>query len=193
MVAISPIIRLDTKETFGVLKVVPLDLIVVRFQDLISKRTFEFNETFNQIVASNGLHTFLDFKGRILLSLIMKDNLIANLKPKNYAEAINSLSPDSYTTVDGETYEGEFLRSSGELKRIQRENEELISLVSGSNPVGLVKGCSETQVIDQVKLLKSHGIDEFVFHISDFSRNGNRVMIRRGKTLALAIISAPKS
>ncbi|MGA2682035.1 MAG: hypothetical protein ABSF44_09580 [Candidatus Bathyarchaeia archaeon] len=129
----------------------------------------------------------MNFNGQIVLSLIMKDGLIANLKPTNYATAINSLHPDSFTTVDGETYDGEFLVSSQELKRIHRENEELLSLVPNVKPIGLVKGCSETQVVNHLKQLKSYGIDEFVFHISDFFRNGNRSMIRQARTLSLAI------
>lgn len=187
MVKLSPVIRLDSKETFGVLKAFPLDLIVVRFQDLISKTTYEFNETFNQIAASGGLHKFLSFNGQILLSMIMRDRLIANVKPINYATAINSLHPDSFTTTDGETYDREFLVAPQELLRIQKYNEELLSLVKGIKPFGLVKGCSETQVTNQVRLLKSYGIDDFIFHIADFFRERDPDMIRRGRTLSLVI------
>ena len=187
MVTISPVIRLDSKETFGVLQAVPLDFIVVRFQDLISKTTFEFNETYKQVESYGGFHKFLNFNGQIMLSLIMRDKLIANTKPKTYATAVNTLHPDTFTTIDGETYDGEYSLASQELRRIQKENEELLSLVHGIKPFGLVKGCCKTQVENQVKLLKSYGINEFVFHISDFFRNGNRALIRRGRNLSLTI------
>lgn len=61
----------------------------------------------------------------------------------------------------------------------------MLSLVKFSKPVGLVKGCSEAQVIGQVDFLKSHGIDEFVFHISDFFRHHRLDEIRRGRSLAV--------
>lgn len=93
MVSINPVVRLDSKETFGVIKAVPLDLVAVRYQDLISKTTFGFNETYKRIRAAGGLHKFLNFNGHVMLSLIMRDKLIANTKPLDYANAINSLSP----------------------------------------------------------------------------------------------------
>ena len=121
MVSLSPLIRLDSKETFCVLKVVPTDLVVVRYQDLISKTNFQFNAIYNQIIACGGLHNFLNFQGSIVLSLIMKDRLIANSKPSQYARAINTLVPDFYTTVDGETYEGEFEKSEKELEKVEEK------------------------------------------------------------------------
>ena len=39
----------------------------------------------------------------------------------------------------------------------------------------------------QVKLLKSCGIDEFVFHVADFYRNRQPAMRRKSRTLSLAI------
>jgi hypothetical protein len=187
VITINPVIRLDSKETFGVIGIAPLDLVAVRYQDLISKTTFGFNETYRQVRAAGGLHKFLNFDGQIMLSLIMRDKLIANTKPADYANAINALDPDSFTTIDGETYNKEYLVCPNELKRIEKDNEELLSLVKGSKPIGLVKGFSESQVIGQVKLLKSYGIDEFIFHISDFFRHHKIDEIRRGRSLAVTI------
>lgn len=51
MVILCPIIKLDAKETFEVCKAVPLKLVVVRLQDLVSKRTFKFNKVHSDIVS----------------------------------------------------------------------------------------------------------------------------------------------
>ena len=158
-----------------------IDLIVVRLQDLISKRTYKFNETYNQIIEMQGLHNFLNFKGEILLSLIMKDRIIPNLNPERYSEAIHLLKPNSFTTVDGETYESDFDCARAELERITRENDELLKLAPEFKPVGLVKGCSEKTIENHAKQLKTKGIDELIFHVSDFSRHGKPVMIKRAR------------
>jgi len=188
MVTLSPILKLDDRKTFGVLGALSLDLVVVRLQDLICKRTFKFNETYRQIVSQQGLHNFLNFNGKILLSLIMKDQIIANLNPERYSEAIHSLKPDSFTTVDGETYEGEFVCSTAELERITKENNKLLDLASDFKPVGLVKGCSEVLIKNHAQQLKSKGIDEYIFHVSDFLRNGGKPdLINKARLYALTI------
>jgi hypothetical protein len=193
MVLLSPIIRLDTKESFSVIEAVPLDLVVVRLQDLISKSNFKFTELFNQIVACGGLHKFLSFDGKILLSLIMRDEIIANFGPVRYAEAINSLCPDLFTTVDGETYEGEVWLSAKELKRINSENQQLLALVSGSKPVGLVKGCTPSQIENHAKLLVAEGMGELIFHVGDFFRLRDLMMIKRARMYSLIIRKYAKS
>jgi hypothetical protein len=184
MVILCPIIKLDAKETFEVCKAVPLKLVVVRLQDLVSKRTFKFNKVHSDIVSAGGLHRFLDFNGQILLSLIMRDEIIVNFSPNKYASAINSLNPDFYTTIDGETYEGEYSNSIRELKRIHRENQELVKLCPKSRPIGLVKGCTENQTKLHMDLLKSMGIEDFVFHIGDFFRHGDPEMIRKAHSFS---------
>jgi hypothetical protein len=187
MVELSPIIRLDTKDTFDVLTALPLDMVVVRFQDLISKRTFQFNKTYFKIISSGGLHSFLNYRGKILLSTVMRDQMVANLKPKHYAEGINSLLPDAYTTLDGETYDGEITLSAKEIERIHRENQDLIALTPKSKPIGLVKGCTRYQIEYHTKMLKTLGIQDFVFHISEFFRKGSPDMIKKAKGFCLII------
>ena len=187
MVILSPIIKLDSRETFDVLRVLPIELAVVRLQDLVLKRTFKFNKTYSDIVSVGGLHKFLGFSGKILLSLIMKDEIIANFNPKKYATAINCLRPNSYTTIDGETYEGEYSLSMKEIERIHAENEELVALCSKYQPIGLVKGCSEKQIDFHINLLRSLGIKDFILHVGDFFRHGDPNMIRRAKIYSCKI------
>lgn len=187
MVTLSPVVKLTDKATFNVLRAVPIELATVRLQDLVSKKSFMFNKTYRDIISSGGLHNFLDFHGRILLSLIMKDEIIANFNPTKYASAINLLCPDLYTTVDGQTYEGEYSLSLKEIKRIHNENKELIDLCPKSKPVGLVKGCSENQIEFHVQLFKSLGIEDYIFHVGDFFRNGDPNMIMKARNLSHAI------
>ena len=178
MIKLIPLVKLDTPESFIVLKAEHVDLIVVRLQDLVSESTFKFNDTYEEIVSVGGLHKFLGFNGEILLSLIMKDEIIANFSPKMYAEVINSVKPDKYTTVDGETYEGEAWLASKEIERINLENRELMRLTTEFTPVGLVKGCTTTQIEDHAKKFEALGVNEFIFHVGDFLRNGDRQMIK---------------
>ena len=187
MVQLSPIIKLDARETFDVLKVVPIELAVVRLQDLVLKDSFKFKKTFRKVVSAGGLHNFLGFSGRILLSLVMRDEIVAKYKPERYAIAINYLRPDSYTTIDGETYEGEYSLSWHEIERIHAENKQLITLCPKYEPIGLVKGCSEKQIEYHIGLLKSLGISDFIFHVGDFFRHGRPDMIRRARSYSSKI------
>jgi len=187
MVILSPIIRLDNPETFEVLKAIPVKLVSVRLQDLISKNTFKFNKTYEDILSSGGLHSYLNFEGEILLSLIMKDEMIFNLRMNDYVESINLLKPDFFTTLDGETYEGEFYVSWKEIDRINKENQKLLELCQQSKPIGLVKGCSEKQIDYHVEKLKSSGIENFIFHNGDFFRYGDSRMIRKARSYCYRI------
>lgn len=187
MVQLSPIIKLDARETFDVLRAVPIKLAVVRLQDLVLKNSLKFNKTFRKVVSAGGLHNFLDFSGEILLSLIMRDAIVARYKPERYAVAINCLMPDFYTTIDGETYKGEFSLSMNEIDRIHSQNEQLLALCPKCNPIGLVKGCTEKQIEFHTSLFKSLGISDFVFHVGDFFRHGSPEMIRQARSFSSRI------
>ena len=187
MVILSPIVKLDAKETFDVLRVVPVRLAVVRLQDLVLKSSFKFKKTFRGVVSAGGLHNFLGFSGQIFLSLIMRDEIVARYKPERYAVAINCLAPDSYTTIDGETYEGEYTLSWNEINRIHSQNKQLVALCPRYKPIGLVKGCTEKQIEFHIGLLKSLGISDFVFHVGDFFRHGDPNMIRKARRFSSKI------
>jgi len=187
MVILSPIIRLDYRDSFKVLDIIPIPIVTVRLQDLLSERTFTVNKTYRDIVSKGGLHSYLDFEGKILISLIMKDKMIANLDVKTYAKAINSLKPDFFTTLDGETYEGEYCNSWEELNRINSQNQTLLKLCPTSKPIGLVKGCSKKQIESHANFLNSLGIYDLIFHVGDFLRNGDLTMIRKARSYCCTI------
>lgn len=180
-------VKLDSRHTYDVLRAVPVKLAVVRLQDVVSERTLRFNKTFHDIVSAGGLHNHLGFSGPIMLSLIMKDEMIAKFSPERYAFCVNSLMPNLYTTTDGETYDGEYVVSWEEINRIHQNNRKLIALCPRSSPVGLVKGCCVEQIESHIELLKSLGIADFVFHVGDFFRHGDESMIRKARHFSYRI------
>lgn len=187
MVRLFPVIKLSDSNMLDLLKVLPLNCIVLRLQDLVASKTYDTNSTFRKIKKARGAHNFLGFRGKIILSLVMKDEIISKFNPEKYAEIIHTLKPDFYTTVDGETYEGEEELSLREINRCFNETAELMKLCPLSKPVGHVKGSNELQVLYHVNLLKSLGINDFILHIGDFFRNGDPGMILRAKKYALII------
>ena len=54
--------------------------------------------------SSKGLHDYLDFDGRILLSTVMPDKLIDRLETRDYLKLINDLKPDATMVPDNYTY-----------------------------------------------------------------------------------------
>ena len=187
MVELYPVIKLNEPTILDTWKGLALNCLVVRLQDLICPRSMRLNSTFFKIKEKGGIHNFLDFDGKIILSLIMKDNLIQGFNPSRYSEVINTLKPDYYTIVDGETYEKEELISKAEIKRSFLETRQLIELCKDSKPIGQVKGCNKSQIVTHMALLKSLGIEDFVFHVGDFFRNGSPKMINRAKEYSLMI------
>lgn len=187
MVEIYPVIKVNEPSISYIWQGLPLDCLVVRLQDLISPFTFEFNNVFYKIKEANGIHNFLGFNGKIILSLVMKDVFIHQFDEDRYAEVINTLKPDFYTTVDGETYEGEIETSKQEIKRCFIETAKLITLCPNSKPIGQVKGCSKHHLLCHIHLLKSIGINDFIFHVGDFFRNGEPIMRQLAKEYALLI------
>jgi len=187
MVTLIPVVNVNDRSTSDVWNIIPTSFIVVRLQDLVSDKTFKFNKTFCEIKPVGGIHPFLNFHGKIILSLIMKDKIISNFNSVLYAYVINTLKPDFYTTVDGETYEGEESVSLKEINRCFNETKNLIPLCPGIMPIGQVKGCNDKQIVYHINLLKSLGIDKFVFHTSDFFRQGDPNMILRARAYASTI------
>lgn len=187
MVKLYPIVKLNEPSLLKVWQGQGYDIIVVRVQDIVSLRTGKPNSTFYKIKECGGVHDFLGFDGKIILSLIMKDDLIAKFDEYKYADIINTLKPDFYTTVDAETYDQEFNLSKNEVKRCSIETARLKNLCPNSSPIGQVKGSCKKHLYSHIQLLKSIGIKDFVFHVGDFFRNGSPSMISKAKDYALFI------
>lgn len=182
-----PIIRLDDSSLRDAWRAIPTRFLIVRLQDVITKDSVQFNKTFRDIVKAGSLHNFLGFRGPIILSSIMRDDLISRADIVMYIHAIKSLKPDFFITPDGETYDKETEISQKEIRRALSETNIIIKNCPNTIPIGLVKGCNEFQVECHTRALKEMGIDYFVFHVGDFFRNGDDKMIRKARFLSSKI------
>lgn len=179
---IIPLVRLSCKNSIKLARAINSPIIVIPVYDVILDSTAEPNELFRKIKSEGGLHKSLNYNGIIILSSIMRDDLIKKIKsPEQYAEIINGLNPNFYFTPDGKTYEKQDQESLNEIMRLYSLTRELIELCSNSQPIGLVKGSNALQIKIHRDLLKGLGINTFVFHTGDFFRQGNEGMIQKAK------------
>ncbi|MBO3798058.1 MAG: hypothetical protein QXI42_04830 [Thermoproteota archaeon] len=103
------------------------------------------NENFLSKASSKGLHDYLGFDGKILLSTVMPDELIDRLETKDYFRLIEELRPDATMVPDNYTYTDVPLYQSW---------SQTIRLVSFANDfleldiplIGLVKGANLRQM-----------------------------------------------
>ncbi len=103
------------------------------------------NEDILAQASSKGLHDYLGFDGKILLSTVMPDELIDRLETKDYFRLIGDLRPDATMIPDNYTYTDVPLYQSW---------SQTIRLVSFANEflkldiplIGLVKGANLRQM-----------------------------------------------
>lgn len=176
-----PLTRLDCKNSKKLAIAINSPVIVIPIYDLLTNATAEFNKTFKDVKACGGIHSYLNYNGFVILSLIMRDDLIWKSGPKKYAEIINTIKPDTYTTVDGGTYNNQDTKSWKEVIRLSNETKELIDLCPEVKPIGHIKGCNPVQIKLHLKYLKGLGINTFMFHVGDFFRNSDKSMIQQAK------------
>jgi len=176
-----PLVRLDCENSRKLARALDSPIIFIPLYDLITDTTAEPNELFEKIKFCGGIHKFLDYHGIIILSLIMRDDLIWKSCPEKYAEIINGIKPNTYTSVDGGTYYKEDLKSWKEVIRLSKETKKLIELCPDIKPIGQVKGCNSIQIKLHLEYLKKLGINIFMFHVGDFFRNGDESMIQQAK------------
>lgn len=185
MVRVIPVVRVSEGVTWSVMKHSPI--VFVRLQDFISRRSFKFNSFYDKAVRAGGLHKFLGFDGVIVLSLVMRDDMIAHCDAPRYALACGVLKPDAITSVDAETYETEYATSRKEVTRCLEQTKMLMGLCPGLPVLGQVKGCNLRQIRDHCLSMKAMGINEFILHAGDFLRHGDSSMIQVLRSYALAI------
>lgn len=176
-----PLVRLDCENSRKLARAINSPIIFIPLYDLITDTTAEPNELFEKIKSCGGIHKFLDYPGIVILSLIMRDDLIWKSFPKKYATIIKGIKPDAYTLVDGATYNKQEYKSYKELIRLSEETKELLKLCPDILPIGQVKGCNSMQIKLHLEYLKQLGIKIFIFHVGDFFRNGDESMIQQAK------------
>ncbi|MBO3841018.1 MAG: hypothetical protein FGF48_01175 [Candidatus Brockarchaeota archaeon] len=103
------------------------------------------DKTLLEEVSLKGLHDFLGFNGRIFLSLVMPDELLDNLRFKDYFRLVKNLGPDATMIPDNYTYVDDplFLSWSQTVRLVSLANDFLkldIPLI------GLIKGANHLQI-----------------------------------------------
>jgi len=187
MTVFIPIVDLTYKGSIRVWKKKETPVVVVRLMDLALRNSCKPNKKFYEIVEAGGLHAYLDYDGIIILSTIMPDDQIKKFNPRKYARFINSLLPNYYLSVDGWTYDKKVKISEDELLRTYNETKELIALCPHAKPLGLVKGCADSQIDAHSSWLASLGIKDFVLHAGDFRRNGVKYYMQMAQHFARII------
>ena len=176
-----PLTRLDCENSKKLARAINSPIIVIPIYDLITNVTADFNKTFKDIKACGGIHNYLNYDGFVILSLIMRDDLILKSSPEKYSKIIKGIKPDTYTSVDGGTYYKEDSKSLKEVIRLSKETKELMNLCPDIKPIGHIKGCNPIQIKLHLEYLKKLEINTFLFHVGDFFRNGNESMIQQAK------------
>lgn len=152
------------------------------------------------VPGGGGVHSFLNFKGTIILSTIMKDAILARLPIGDYVRIISIVKPDYCLTIDCETYEGESywkveagIRklcfdncavAQQNITRSRTETRQLMRTLPQQKFIGLVKGTTTEQVAEHARFFRSVGIHHMALHTADFFRNANPEMISKVKHYA---------
>ena len=161
--------------------------LVVKLEDLITESGKKTKPIFHAVERAGGLHWFLDYDGKIVLSSIMSDKAISGLSLDMHAEIINATAPDYYITPDGETYIDERPLAAYEIRRMLGWTEYLLDHCSEPKPIGLVKGACLAQVESHTERLKDIGFNMFAFHAGDFIFRSSKKSINLAKTFYSAI------
>lgn len=164
---VFPVIKIHEKHTHlnesdGV------NIIIVRMRDFVFKNGTPNYKLIDKILIAGGLHKYLNFYGTIIFSSIMHDDVLSQCTCETYAYLINTLKPDQYLTPDGTTYIGKVKKSRNQINKILDITEKLLKLCPKSQPIGLIKGASLSQIDFHINRLKGLGINQFCFHAGDF-------------------------
>jgi len=143
---------------------VQLPMIIVRLAELIVRSNL-LSE-----VSGKGLHDYLGFDGRIVLSTIMPDELIDELQPKDYPRFIRDLKPDATMVPDNYTYMDDPLYLSWS-QTIRLVRNALSFLELDIPAIGLIKGATPEQVGWSTKQLVDMGYGTFALPARELSRS----------------------
>lgn len=177
---VVPILKIGEVASQSVCDGFAAKAIVVPAQQLLSLATGKPNKRFQKIVAAGGLHPHLRYEHPIILSLVMKDELIAKCETATLIELIRQTRPDFFTTPDGETYDGEPETSRREINRMLTSTDQLLAANLKAVPIGHIKGCNTMMIDEHQQALAQRGIDLFFFHLTDFLRGHSKTMTNIG-------------
>jgi hypothetical protein len=159
-----PVIRL-TDERSWFWNDLPLPWIVVRLAELVK------NKALMQSLSARGLHDFLGFDGKILLSTVMEDELLDELTPNDYIGIIKDIRPDATMTPDSYTYLDDPLCLSWEQTLKQAAFSRAFSELD-IPVVGLIKGVIWKQIAWSTERAIELGCESFVLPSRELTELG---------------------
>jgi len=159
-----PVVRL-TDERSWFWENLSLPWIVVRLAELVKDKALM------QRVSSRGLHDFLGFDGKILLSTVMEDELLDALTPNDYVRMINDIRPDATMTPDSYTYHDDPLCFSWEQTLKQAAFSRAFSELD-IPIVGLVKGVIWKQIAWSAERAIELGCSSFAIPSRELAQQG---------------------
>jgi hypothetical protein len=179
-----PVVKIGSENTYHPQYMIPCDTYVVKTQELLTSSGTRFNKHYVEIKNKGGFHEFFKDECKVILSLIMPDKTIAGCDQLRYLLMIQELNPNLIISPDGETYQGDVLRS----KYVIEKSLECIDFLlnRGIEPrrlIGLVLGANFQQIDWYIDKLLNRGIRKFCFHAGDFRFRRDS----RSKRLALDI------
>jgi hypothetical protein len=141
----------------------PLPAICVRLGELM------LNKGALRAASEKGLHDFLGYGGKIVLSTVMPDEVIDKLKPEDYLKAIADLRPDVAMIPDNYTYiDDPLYRSWSQTVRLVRYAGAFLDL---EIPVlGLIKGAISRQVSWSIEKLAQMGYSSFAMPVRELAK-----------------------
>ncbi|MDD4083189.1 MAG: hypothetical protein PHD05_07405 [Sphaerochaetaceae bacterium] len=170
---ICAVVKLHEHLTWSPFEAGNCSIVIVKAQDMLNRAGTSFNLLFYKIKLLGGLHAFLDFDGKIILSPIMPDKMLIGFKLTDYIEMIRICKPDAYLSPDGETYLDRENIASFEIERVESDTTLLKKEFPNLEMYGLVKGSNEGQVVKHTLFLKHIGVKKFVFHAGDYVCRGS--------------------
>jgi hypothetical protein len=177
---VYPVIKLGVEQTYIPLEDNNTKCLVIKASDLIQRSGLTLKPIFYDITKAGGIHAYLGYSGKVILSSVMPDRTLSGLTKERYGQLIRETGADSYFTPDGETYLDRKHIAEKEIERIIEETRYLQSVCRNSKPIGLVKGSNSFQVESHASLLHDAGISTLVFHTGDYLRRNNKKEILIG-------------
>lgn len=182
-----PAIKLHERKTHPIWDGCYSPGLIIKLEDLVTESGKKTKPILRSVERAGGLHNYLNYNGKIVLSSIMPDKAIAGLSLESHADIVNVVAPDYHITPDGETYIDGRSLSAYEIKRMLAWTEYLLEHCSGPKPIGLAKGACLTQMEDHVERLMGLGISMFALHVGDFLFRSNKKSIQHARTLYSSI------
>ncbi|MEM3871628.1 MAG: hypothetical protein QXE05_03655 [Nitrososphaeria archaeon] len=132
------------------------EIVVVKLLDLIRDRKLRNN------IMRIGIHNYLGFDGKVIISTIMPDEILNNLQVGNFIKIIKAIKPDAVMSLDTYTYIDDPLIISWKQTIRAVKNVTFLLEKRGIPIFGIVKGANYQQVKWCLEKYNEIGINKVV-------------------------------